>query len=435
MGVAQQGRSGGSSTWANLRMPMEGLGQEEERMASVAIAGGLLAAISEDGKLSLHHLPALEQTESTTVQQSLRKGATEARVQKLGTEEGGAVDVASLSVTKLRLVLKQQGQFPKDLRLTAWRSLLGLPRNAQAFARLVAKGTHPAYRHLNKRYPLCNRKLMVKLTAACSALAHWSEVMAKASHVPTVVFPFVALFGSDDLGAFEAAMTVLLHWGSHWLVTFPQPPIPTMSMVRAMVKQRNPSLVRHLDALRLGPETYAWGVLRSLFTEVLSGEDWQVLMDHTVAAADDVFFLTAAAAALVLLNRRGLLAAASHDEAEAMFHSQQPGRVEELVALARTIREEPSGVDGCGRASVMEEIAAIEAAVHSVLGSIKVGTRCALPVGEYPCFDGLPQLLENYQIRERERIAAEVEQEQLREDLVTKLSLRAAQLKDQGAMG
>ena len=45
------------------------------------------------------------------------------------------------------------------------------------------------------------------------------DVRTQADYVPAVVFPFLSAFGGDDLGAFEASMTVLLHWGASWLVS------------------------------------------------------------------------------------------------------------------------------------------------------------------------------------------------------------------------
>ncbi len=41
-----------------------------------------------------------------------------------------------------------------------WRSLLRLPENHEAYAALVDKGTHPAYKHLHERFPIKSRKLL-----------------------------------------------------------------------------------------------------------------------------------------------------------------------------------------------------------------------------------------------------------------------------------
>ena len=43
--------------------------------------------------------------------------------------------------------------------------------------------------------------------------------------MPQMVFPFVLLYGSDELAALETAMTVLMWWGHSFHATFPHPPV------------------------------------------------------------------------------------------------------------------------------------------------------------------------------------------------------------------
>jgi hypothetical protein len=83
------------------------------------------------------------------------------------------------------------------------------------------------------------------------------SLRAQADYVPAVVFPFVCAFGADDLGAFECSMKVLLHWSASWLVTFPQPPVPVLVMLEAMLRRHDSALAKHLrscsaDALVYG---------------------------------------------------------------------------------------------------------------------------------------------------------------------------------------
>ena len=40
-----------------------------------------------------------------------------------------------------------------------------------------------------------------------------------------MVFPFVLLYGADELAALETAMTVLMWWGHSFHATFPHPPV------------------------------------------------------------------------------------------------------------------------------------------------------------------------------------------------------------------
>eukprot|EP00953_Heterococcus_sp_UTEX-ZZ885_P002834 2052-Heterococcus_DN1.PRE.1 len=161
-------------------------------------------------------------------------------------------------------------------------------------------------------------------------------------------------------------MTVLLHWSASWLVTFPQPPVPVLVMLEAMLRRHDSALAKHLrscsaDALIYGafnqgaaaallqcvsvhtavgrraalrgtglalsmlllPGTNCWSLLRSLFTEVLSSSDWLRLWDHLFTASNDLFLLNAAAVAYTIANRNSLLAAKTRADVETFFHHQQ----------------------------------------------------------------------------------------------------------------
>ena len=44
-------------------------------------------------------------------------------------------------------------------------------------------------------------------------------------YIPQVVFPFVVLYGSDELSVFEMVMTVFMWWGHSFFATYPHPPV------------------------------------------------------------------------------------------------------------------------------------------------------------------------------------------------------------------
>ena len=45
-----------------------------------------------------------------------------------------------------------------------------------------------------------------------SCLAHWCPALAELPELPTVLQPWLVLFGGDQLGAFEACATLLTNW-------------------------------------------------------------------------------------------------------------------------------------------------------------------------------------------------------------------------------
>lgn len=195
--------------------------------------------------------------------------------------------------TKLQALLSGCGSFPDKHRLLIWKLLLRIPENAEAFNSLTNKGIHPSFSNLEVRYPLRSESLLKRLKVrppthsllpspphprrilgppqvVCSALAHWSDVMAELEYAPVIAFPFLVLFRGDDLAAFEATLSILLHWQHGFLATFPSPPITILSTLEQLLKVHDPSLRRHFVEINADAQSYGWLLLRSIFTEVLT---------------------------------------------------------------------------------------------------------------------------------------------------------------------
>lgn len=101
----------------------------------------------------------------------------------------------SLSEKGIRSLIRLRGGLPPEHRFTAWKYLLRLPSNSEAFAQQIAKGPHhTAMASLAMRYPLRDRKHFRKTAILVSALAHWSPILADVEFVPSWVFPFVVVF-------------------------------------------------------------------------------------------------------------------------------------------------------------------------------------------------------------------------------------------------
>ncbi|CAN0542641.1 unnamed protein product, partial [Ectocarpus sp. 12 AP-2014] len=187
----------------------------------------------------------------------------------------------------------------------------------------------------------------------------------------------------DDLGAFEAAVSFFLHWGSRLLVTFPQPPVPVLAGMELALQRTDRELAAHLKSLSVGALSYGWPLLRSAFSEVLAREEWLCLIDRILANAHRPELLEAAVVGFVVSFRKQLLVLKSTEEAEAFFRRRQLG-----------------GQVDSGGADVGEAMAAL------VLLRIAPQEFKPLPrVGAYPSFDGYPQFVINYQAEMRQRVA------------------------------
>ncbi|CAM9630859.1 unnamed protein product [Choristocarpus tenellus] len=319
----------------------------------------------------------------------------------------------SINSKSVQALLYLRGEIPDDYRVVAWKALLSLPANSGSFKELIRRGPHPLAVATVVRYPLRDRKVARKLTVLVSALAHWSAVFGVAEFVPSWVFPFVVVFGQDDLGAFEAALSFLLHWGSRLLVNFPQPPMPILAIMESSLQHHDPRISNHLRGLGVGALSFGWPMLRSAFTEVLSRSDWLRLCDHLFANANDPTLLEAAGVAFVVVLRGPLLTISSHKEMEFFFRTQQAVDIAEMLRVTHLITREMREEGGRGRD-----------AKDMLFGLSPVRRYNPLPQGSYPPFNGFRDFILDYQAQQREKIATE-EREMRRKRLVVDLEQRA----------
>ena len=101
---------------------------------------------------------------------------------------------------------------PDKYRTLTWRYLLKLPLDKENFQGLLARGVHPAFKDLHKRFPVASYRLYNKLVRILSALGHWSPVMLDVTFLPQIVFTFLKVIPNDDLLVFELIMSLIVQW-------------------------------------------------------------------------------------------------------------------------------------------------------------------------------------------------------------------------------
>jgi hypothetical protein len=293
-----------------------------------------------------------------------------------------------LSRPRLISLLRNYGQYPDKYRLLIWGFLLQLPRNETAFDRLLSRGIHPNYAKLSEEYPIKDQRLLRKLQKMLSALANWSPVFSNLSYLPAMAFPIVKVFASDGIGAFETLMSFVLNWCEGWFETFPHPPIPVLAYVERLMAYHDKPLLDNFVARGIDARVYAWRIMRTLFTELLSREEWLQLFDHFLTHADEPTLLPIAVVAYLRQFRSSIIGSGSAEEIEAFLHRQNPISMEGFIKSVYKLRADTPNdmIPGKTEAS----------AANFPLG-----------VGQYPIFDRYPKYVVNFQLQERKRIEEE----------------------------
>uniref|UniRef100_A0A8W4FM25 TBC1 domain family member 31 n=1 Tax=Sus scrofa TaxID=9823 RepID=A0A8W4FM25_PIG len=200
-----------------------------------------------------------------------------------------------LNKKRLQILLKGYGEYPTKYRMFIWRSLLQLPENHTAFSNLLDKGIHVAFLNLEKTYPIKSRKLLRVLQRTLSALAHWSTIFSDTPYLPLLAFPFVKLFQNNQLICFEVVATLIINWCQHWFEYFPNPPINVLSMIENVLAFHDKELLQHFIEHDITSQLYAWPLLETVFSEVLTREEWLKLFDNIFSNHPSFLLMTVVA--------------------------------------------------------------------------------------------------------------------------------------------
>lgn len=81
-----------------------------------------------------------------------------------------------------------------------------------------------------------------------------SPVFAELAYLPIMIFPFVKVFGSNELACFETTMVVLTHWCNSWFETVPSPPIFVFNMIENLLAKHDPALLQHFTECKIAAD-------------------------------------------------------------------------------------------------------------------------------------------------------------------------------------
>ncbi|XP_037659062.1 TBC1 domain family member 31 isoform X2 [Choloepus didactylus] len=314
-----------------------------------------------------------------------------------------------LNKKRLQILLKGYGEYPTKYRMFIWRSLLQLPENHTAFSSLIDKGIHVAFVNLQEKYPIKSRKLLRVLQSpskfsnlkdlfdyigptwiiqdnhpisrTLSSLAHWSAIFSDTPYLPLLAFPFVKLFQNNQLICFEVVATLVINWCQHWFEYFPNPPINILTMIENVLAFHDKQLLQHFMNHDITSQLYAWPLLETVFSEVLTREEWLKLFDNVFS--NHPSFLLMTVVAYNTCSRAPLLNCNLKADFEYFFHHRNNLDINVVIREVYHLMDTtPTDIHPEGM----------------------LGVFVALTKGQYPVFNQYPKFIVDYQTQERERI-------------------------------
>ncbi|XP_074540281.1 TBC1 domain family member 31 [Halichoeres trimaculatus] len=392
------------------------IGSHDDAITSVAVGpnGRHIVAIMDNGSISVFSVQSLTQelnqppTSQVTVvsgeanqeysnlkvnikpdavQRPAKTSGRRTQVKILRPPAGSAAEdkenelPAGLNKKRLVAMLKAFGEYPAKYRMFVWRSLLCLPENHAAYSSLTDKGLHSSYLTLQDKYPIKSHKLQRGLQRVLSALAHWAAIFGEVEYLPLVAFPFVKLFQNNPMLCFEVVATVIVNWCQHWFEYFPNPPLNILSMMENVLAHHDKELLQHLVDCGVTSQLYVWPLLETLFSEVLTREEWLKLFDNVFS--NHPSFLLMACVAYIICCREPLLLCSQKQDFEYFFHHRNNLDVGAMIKEAyRLMGSTPADIHP-----------------KTLLSDFTLLTK-----GQYPVFNHYPEFIVEYQSREREKI-------------------------------
>ena len=316
--------------------------------------------------------------------------ATAAKQEKRSLSLRAKAAEEKLARKKLKRLLDTYGEYPSKYRVLIWKQVLQLPSNANAYAALHKLGVHKAFAKLDREYPITDHLLYTRLQNTLSCLTHWTPLFHQVSYLPAFVFPFVQVFGSDEMSCFEAVVTVFTNLCCKWFEMFPGPPLPFLAKIEDLLIRFDPELARKMARVG-GVQVHAWTLLQSAFSEVLSRHEWLKLWDHFLSGPP--IFMQCFVSAFMIYFRGTIMSAPNKEELHLFLRRSEAVDVNQILLMAYELKR------SCERDTVWK------------LSPLKKGDS-------YPIFSFYPEQLVNFQINQYERLSTEEEDLRKRRHLV-----------------
>ncbi|XP_044263660.1 TBC1 domain family member 31 [Tribolium madens] len=235
-----------------------------------------------------------------------------------------------LELEKLRMILKECGEYPDSHRTKIWEHLLVLPNNRDLYNAIINHRMIISFEDLCRKYPLENKRNLKNLKQLLDNLVTWCPFFLNVEFLPLFVFPFVKVFINTPLTCFEAVCTIILNWCQFWFEYFPLPPVNVLAMVENVLMVHDPELLDFFTKKKVSSELYAWPILRTAFSEVLTAPSWKIFWDHILT--NEPSFLLCGVVAYNILQRTSILSLRDDKHFRCFYNTHHPIDVKKLLA-------------------------------------------------------------------------------------------------------
>jgi hypothetical protein len=241
----------------------------------------------------------------------------------------------TLRCEKYRKFLLAYYKYPASKRREIWEYFLDLPQNGKAFDNLKKLGK---YGTDDIGVSLKQVDLQRKLETLMFAFAHYCPLMHRNKIFMGILFPFLKLYEDEPLFVFEMTLKFSFHWGQHLFNNYPEPSTTIVTAIQKLVSHFSPELEHFMTAMNL--YDVVWSMVTGLYTNVLSRDNWLVIMDHILTYTELPGLYYTLAVALCLRGKEHIMGMKTRQEINSLMHSFSQIDIVELLDTNFKIYEE-----------------------------------------------------------------------------------------------
>jgi len=153
---------------------------------------------------------------------------------------------------------------------------------------------------------------------------------------------YIYLFQKDPLLAFELILSILLNYCQKWFEYHPLPPLNILGIIENILLEADPILLNIFCEHGITSREYAWPLLQTAMSEVLSGDEWLILWDHLISFQKPSMLLICVVAYNIFLKENIISLLKSSEDIKAFYNSQSHIRAKDLLKIARKLDQKIS---------------------------------------------------------------------------------------------
>lgn len=224
--------------------------------------------------------------------------------------------------------------YPEEYRNVIWCVLLRLPVNKDAFLDLKSREAPQNVATFTKSLKCLDmpQNEVHKFTDLISNLINWSPILASIDYIPGLVYPFTKIFPNSQLLTFEIVATILLNYGQLWFEFHPLEPFNFLGMCEDVLMLMDAGLATFYHENNITPEMYAWYLVKTSFTEVLSESFWFTLWDTIVS--NPPYFLVFIIVAFNSINRYNIMRQTCFEDIVNFFKRKCAMHIKRIIRMA-----------------------------------------------------------------------------------------------------